>query len=177
MALQRLDESPVGGVVDEDALPGGDDELRAVGAEAEVVDALLVALAVVDLVHPRRDRPHRDRRRLQNQLKSTAFLNRAIVTLARSRLFSRWGMRSRRTRPSAVVRPAAGEARRLLAWPTGEATGTLTAAAAAALSSTALRKYARATHPPEAGRGWKRAKLKVLSERKIAPNQEKNKKE
>ena len=28
VALQRLDESPVGGVVDEDALPGGDDELR-----------------------------------------------------------------------------------------------------------------------------------------------------
>ena len=60
VALERLDQRPVGRVVHEDALSGGDDELRAVGPEAEVVDALLVAVAVVDLVHPRRHRPHPD---------------------------------------------------------------------------------------------------------------------
>ena len=58
VALERLDERPVGRVVDEDALPGGDDELRPVGAEAEVVDALLVPVPVVHLVHPSRHGAH-----------------------------------------------------------------------------------------------------------------------
>ena len=58
VALERLDERPVGRVVDEDALPGGDDELRPVGAEAEVVDALLVPVPVVHLVNPSRHGAH-----------------------------------------------------------------------------------------------------------------------
>ena len=60
VALEGLDEAAIVGVVDEDPLSCGDDQLRSVRAETEVVDALLVLFTVMHLYEQDHDQDDDD---------------------------------------------------------------------------------------------------------------------
>eukprot|EP00966_Prymnesium_polylepis_P333071 7388538-Prymnesium_polylepis.1 len=59
--LERVQQVAVDRVVHQDAAADGGDELRAIGLEDDVIDAILDAVALRHLVAPGYDGPHRPR--------------------------------------------------------------------------------------------------------------------
>ena len=58
VTLEWLDKAPIRGIIHQDPLACSHHQLRPIRSEAEIIDALLIPITIMDFVHPTWNSPH-----------------------------------------------------------------------------------------------------------------------